>query len=181
MTGGVPVEKTIATKRIFEGKIISVRVDDVELTNGSMSKREVVEHPGAVAVLAVTDNQEAYFVRQYRKPVEEQLLEIPAGKLDAGEGPQTCAMRELGEEIGMSAKEMRQIAFFYSSPGFASEKMYIYLATGLKPVDVATPEDEILQAEKMPLKDAVAMARNGEIRDGKTLVALLLGADILGL
>lgn len=175
------MEKTIATKRMFEGKIISVRVDDVELTNGSTSKREVVEHSGAVAVLAVTDNQEAYFVRQYRKPVEEELLEIPAGKLDAGEGPKTCAMRELGEEIGMSAKELRQIAFFYSSPGFASEKMYIYLATGLKPVAVATPEDEILQAEKMPLKDAVAMARNGEIRDGKTLVALLLGADLLGL
>ncbi|MDW7652171.1 MAG: NUDIX hydrolase [Bacillota bacterium] len=174
------MEKTTASKMIYQGKIINVRVDDVELQNGTHSKREIVEHPGAVAVLAVTDDKRVYFVKQFRKPIEKELLEIPAGKLDAGEGPRVCAVRELGEEIGMAAEELRQIAFFYSSPGFASEKMYIYLATGLKPVDVEKPEDEFLQESTLPLKDAVAMARNGEIEDAKTLVALLLGADILG-
>ena len=165
---------------IYEGKIINVRLDDVELQDGSKSKREVVEHPGAVAILAVTNEQEAYFVRQFRKPIEQELLEIPAGKLDAGEGPATCAARELAEEVGMAADELREIAAFYSSPGFASEKLFIYLATGLKPTNVETPEGEILQAVKIPLADAVAMARGGEIEDGKTLIALLLAADILG-
>lgn len=120
------MEKTTATKRIYSGKIINVRVDDVELQDGSMSKREVVEHPGAVAILAVTDNREAFFVRQYRKPIEKELLEIPAGKLDEGESPQSCAARELAEEVGMAADELRQISFHYSSPGFASEKMYVF-------------------------------------------------------
>lgn len=175
------MEKTISSKMIYEGKIINLRLDDVELQNGTQSKREVVEHPGAVAILAVTDGGEAYFVRQYRKPVEKELLEIPAGKLDAGEGPDACAVRELGEETGMAAAEMRRIAFFYSSPGFASEKLYIYLATGLRPVDVEKPEDEFLEAFRLPLREAVEMARKGEIEDGKTLIALLLAADILGL
>jgi ADP-ribose pyrophosphatase len=175
------MEKTIASKTLYTGKIINVRLDDVELQNGSRAKREVVEHPGAVAVLAVTEDGKAYFVRQYRKPVEKELLEIPAGKLDSGEGPLGCAVRELGEETGMAADQMRQIAFFYSSPGFASEKLYIYLATGLKPVDVEKPQDEILEAFLLPLDKAVAMARTGEIEDGKTLIALLLAADILEL
>jgi ADP-ribose pyrophosphatase len=175
------MEKTIASKMIYQGKIINLRVDDVALQDGSKSKREVVEHPGAVAILALTDEGDAYFVRQYRKPIEKELLEIPAGKLDDGEEPAGCAARELGEEIGMAADEMKQIACFYSSPGFASEKLYIYLATGLKPVDVQTPEGEILQAFRLPLLEAVAMARSGEITDGKTLIALLLAADILEL
>jgi ADP-ribose pyrophosphatase len=175
------MEKTISSESVYRGKIINLRVDEVELENGAHSRREVVEHPGAVAILAVTEDEEAYFVRQYRKPVEMELLEIPAGKLDPGEGPYICAMRELGEETGMAAEEMRQIAFFYSSPGFASEKLYIYLATGLSPVEVEAPEDEILQSFRLPLREAVAMARAGEIQDGKTLIALLLAADLFKL
>lgn len=173
------MEKTIASAMIYRGKIINVRVDEVELENGTMSKREVVEHPGAVAILAVTKDKEAYFVRQFRKPIEKQLLEIPAGKLDPGEEPQACAARELAEETGMAANALRQIAFFYSSPGFASEKLYIYLATGLKPAEVEKPADEFLEAFRIPLKQAVEMARKGEIEDGKTLIALLLAADML--
>ena len=173
------MERTTASKKIFSGKIINVRVDDVELQDGSMSKREVVEHPGAVAILAVTDDGDAFFVRQFRKPIEKELMEIPAGKLDEGESAAACARRELAEEVGMAAGELRQISFYYSSPGFASEKMYIFLATGLTSVDVARPEGEFLQAFRLPLPEAVAMARNGAIEDGKTLIALLLAADIL--
>ena len=175
------MEKTIATKRIYEGKIINVRVDDVELTNGTLAKREVVEHPGAAAILAITKEHEAYFVKQFRKPLEIELLEIPAGKLDPGENPKECAARELAEEIGMAAKDLRQIAAFYSSPGFASEKLYIFLATGLYPVDVSKPDDEELDVVRIPLTNALRMAQNGEIEDGKTLVALLLAARILSL
>lgn len=172
------MEKTTASKMIYQGKIINLRVDDVELTNGSMSKREVVEHPGAVAILAITAENEVYFVRQFRKPIEKELLEIPAGKLDEQEDPAACAVRELAEEVGMKPKNLRQIAFYYSSPGFASEKLYIYLATELEPVDVAKPEDEILEPCKIPFSEALAMARDGRIEDGKTLIALLLAADL---
>lgn len=172
------MEKTTATKMIYQGKIINLRVDDVELTNGSMSKREIVEHPGAVAILAITAENDVFFVRQYRKPIEKQLLEIPAGKLDDREDPADCAVRELAEEVGMKPNKLRQIAFYYSSPGFATEKLYIFLATELEPADVATPEDEILEPLKIPFSKALSMARQGQIEDGKTLVALLLAADL---
>lgn len=172
------MEKTISTKSIYQGKIINVRVDDVELENGTLSKREVVEHPGAVAVLAITEDGDAFFVRQFRKPVEKDLLEIPAGKLDPNETPAACAARELAEETGMAAGSLREIAFYYSSPGFASEKLHLFLATELYPNDVARPEDEILQVEKIPFREALAMARNGRIEDGKTLIALLLAGDL---
>ena len=105
-------------------------------------------------------------------------MEIPAGKLDEQEDPAACAVRELAEEVGMKPKNLRQIAFYYSSPGFASEKLYIYLATELEPVDVAKPEDEILEPCKIPFSEALAMARDGRIEDGKTLIALLLAADL---
>lgn len=173
------MEKTTATKMIYQGKIINLRVDDVELANGSMSKREIVEHPGAVAILAITEENDVFFVRQFRKPIEKELLEIPAGKLDAQEDPADCAVRELGEEVGMKPKTLRQIAFYYSSPGFASEKLYIFLATELEPSDVAKPEDEILEPLKIPYSEALAMARQGRIQDGKTLIALLLVADLM--
>lgn len=175
------MEKTISTKSIYQGKIINVRVDDVELENGTLSKREVVEHPGAVAVLAITKDGDAFFVRQFRKPVEKELLEIPAGKLDPNETPTACAARELTEETGMAAGSLREIAFFYSSPGFASEKLHVFLATELYPNYVARPEDEILQVEKIPFHEALAMARNGRIEDGKTLIALLLAGDLTDL
>ena len=175
------MEKTVSSQLIYAGKIINLRLDEVELQNGMQVKREVVEHPGAVAILAVTTEGQAYFVRQYRKAIEKELLEIPAGKLDAGEEAETCAMRELMEETGMKADKMRRIAFFYTSPGFASEKLFIYLATELSPASVEKPPDELLETFRLPLRDAVAMARQGKIEDGKTLIALLLAADILGL
>ncbi|MHB1255906.1 MAG: NUDIX hydrolase [Dethiobacteraceae bacterium] len=173
------MEKTISTKFIYKGKVINVRVDDVELKNGTLSKREVVEHPGAAAVLAVARDGNVLFVRQFRKAVEKELLEIPAGKLDPGETPAACVTRELAEETGMAAGNLRKIASFYSSPGFASEKLHIFLATELYPGEVAKPvADELLQVQKIPFQEALTMARNGVIEDGKTLVALLLAGDL---
>ncbi|MBS3947756.1 MAG: NUDIX hydrolase [Dethiobacter sp.] len=175
------MEKTLASKIIYQGKIISVRLDDVLLDNGKQARREVVEHPGAAAVLAVTDQGEAYFVRQYRQAVGEELLEIPAGKLDPGEEPVACAIRELAEEAGVKPGKISPLAEYFSSPGFASERLYLYLATELEPTAVQQPEDEILHVCLLPLRDAVKMARQGKIGDGKTLLALLLAADILKL
>ena len=170
-------EKTVAREIKYAGKIITVRVDKVELPDGKTASREVVEHPGAAAVLAVNKSGEAFFVRQFRKAVEKELLEIPAGKLEAGEDPRACAARELAEEVGMAANDLRLLAAFYTSPGFAAEKLYVYLATGLHPVASSAPEDEFLEPVRLPLPEAVRMARTGAIEDAKTLVALLLAAD----
>jgi ADP-ribose pyrophosphatase len=173
------MEKTVSSQLIYQGKIISVRLDEVLLPDGRKASREVVEHPGAVAILAVNDSGEAYFVRQYRQAVAEDLLEIPAGKLEPEESPAECAVRELAEEAGVKPKELRQIALYYSSPGFASERLYLFLATGLEPVEALQEAEENLQVSRIYLPEAIKMAREGKITDGKTIIALLLAADLL--
>ncbi len=171
------MEKTVGSRVVYDGRIIRVRVDEVELPGGKTATREVVEHGGAVAVVALTENGEVYFVRQFRKALEKELMEIPAGKLEAGEDPAVCAARELAEETGMAPGRLQLLASFYTSPGFASEKIYVYLATGLVPARAEAPEDEILQAYRLPLGEALALARAGKIEDAKTLVGLLLLPD----
>jgi len=173
------MEKTITSQYIYHGKIINLRLDEVLLPDGRKAGREVVEHRGAAAILAVNDAGEVYFVRQYRQAVACELLEIPAGGLRPEESPAACAMRELAEEAGVKPRELRQIACYYSSPGFASEKLYLYLATGLEPADVLPEADEDLEVCLIPWAEALKMAREGKIADGKTLVALLLAADLL--
>lgn len=173
------MEKTVSSQLIYQGKIISVRLDEVLLPDGRKASREVVEHPGAVAILAVNDSGEAYFVRQYRQAVAEDLLEIPAGKLEPEESPAECAVRELAEEAGVKPKELRQIALYYSSPGFASERLYLFLATGLEAVKALQEAEENLQVSRIYLPEAIKMAREGKITDGKTIIALLLAADLL--
>ncbi|MEC1961090.1 ADP-ribose pyrophosphatase, partial [Bacillus subtilis] len=114
-------EKTIAKEQIFSGKVIDLYVEDVELPNGKASKREIVKHPGAVAVLAVTDEGKIIMVKQFRKPLERTIVEIPAGKLEKGEEPEYTALREPEEETGYTAKKLTKITAFYTSPGFADE------------------------------------------------------------
>lgn len=176
---GLNVEKTISSQLLFCGKVITVRVDEVLLENGCTSRREVVEHAGAAAVLAITKDKEALFVRQYRKPIEQELLEIPAGKLEKGEDPAKCAARELAEETGMQAGRIQELASYYSSPGFASEKLTIFLAGELSPAQAEKPDDEILQVLRLPFAEALAMARDGRLQDGKTIIALLLAERLL--
>ena len=173
------MEKIISSQPIYQGKIINLRLDEVLLPDGRKARREVVEHPGAVAILAVNDSGEAYFVRQYRLAVAEDLLEIPAGKLEPEESPAECAVRELAEEVGVKPKELRQIAVYYSSPGFATERLHLYLATGLEPVEALQQAEESLQVSRISLPEAIKMAKEGKITDGKTLIALLLAADLL--
>jgi ADP-ribose pyrophosphatase len=121
-------EKTIKTEKIFEGRIITVQVDEVELPNGKTSTRELVKHPGAVAVIAVTDEEKIVMVEQYRKPLEKEIVEIPAGKLEKGEDPAECAKRELEEETGYGCTNLELLTSFYTSPGFADELVHVYLA-----------------------------------------------------
>ena len=128
-------ERTISSERVYEGKIIGVRVDTVELPSGRETKREIVEHSGATAIVAVDSEGDVLLVRQYRKPVEKALLEIPAGGIEAGEDPLDCARRELAEETGFAAGRWDKLGIFYTTPGFCTEEMHVFLATGLEPVE----------------------------------------------
>src|SRR5699024_5032064 len=122
------IERTMKSEKVFDGKILSLRVDTVELPDKKYSKREVVEHDPAVAVVAADEDNNILLVKQYRKPVEKSLLEIPAGSLEIGENPKEGALRELKEETGYIAKDLEYITEFYSTPGFCTEKMYIFFA-----------------------------------------------------
>lgn len=167
-------EKTIRTERIFEGRVISLRVDDVVLPNGRESKRELVEHPGGVSVLAVTEEGKIVLVEQYRKPMELTTLEIPAGKREKGEEPIVTAMRELEEETEYTCERLEFIHQFYTSPGFADELLYVYEAIGLKKNDkeVSLDEDEFVEIMEVTLEEALDLIKIGRIQDAKTIVAI---------
>ncbi|MFX3623882.1 MAG: NUDIX hydrolase [Ectobacillus sp.] len=167
-------ERTIATELIFQGKIIKVQVDDVTLPNGATSKRELVKHPGAVAVVAVTDEGKLVLVEQYRKAMEKALVEVPAGKLEPGEAPKTTAIRELEEETGYICDKMELIASFYTAPGFSDEIVYLYEATGLtKKEDKAElDEDEFVELLEVSLEEAKQLIAERRIHDAKTIIAV---------
>lgn len=168
------MEKTIESRSIYNGKMINLRVDSVELPNGNTANREIVEHPGAVCIAAVTDDNDLVLVRQFRKPVEEMLLELPAGKLEPGEDPKDCAARELAEETGYSAKRLEYMFSFYTSPGFSDEVMHMYSAHGLIAGDDNQDDDEMVELIPIKLDNAIGMALSGRIKDAKTLVGILL-------
>ncbi|MBT2754835.1 NUDIX hydrolase [Mesobacillus foraminis] len=167
-------EKTLSTEKIFTGKIISLQVDEVKLPNGKTSKRELIKHPGAVAVIAVTPDHKIVMVEQYRKALERTIVEIPAGKLEQGEKPEICAARELEEETGYVCTKMEWLTSFYTSPGFADELVHIYVATGLtKKEDAAeTDEDEFVQLIEITLEEAVELVKGQKIYDAKTAFAV---------
>ncbi|SHH08476.1 NUDIX hydrolase [Tepidibacter thalassicus] len=172
-------EKTMSSEKIYNGKIINLRVDTVELPEHKYQKREIVEHPGAVAILAVNENKEIIFVKQFRKAVEEILIEIPAGKLEKGEDPKECAIRELKEETGYEAENIEFLSLFYTSAGFSNEKMYLYLATGLKKGECCPDEDEYIEICEVKISKALDMIKKGEIKDAKTMVGILLSKDLI--
>ncbi|GMB07767.1 ADP-ribose pyrophosphatase [Thermolongibacillus altinsuensis] len=168
------VEKTIGQEKIFSGKVIDVYVEDVLLPNGQTSKREIVKHPGAVAVLAVTDEEKIVLVRQYRKALDRVLVEIPAGKLEKGEEPIATARRELEEETGYACKVMRPLHSFYTSPGFADELVHVFLAEQLvkKNEEQALDEDEFVDVLEVTLDEALQLIERKEIYDAKTIYAI---------
>ena len=167
-------EKLVSTTRIFEGKIIKVRRDEVLLPSGNTGTREVVEHQGAVAVVPVTKDGGVIMVRQFRYPVGQVLLEIPAGKLDPGERPEACALRELAEETGFVANNLRKLASIFTTPGFSNEVIHLFLAEDLIESDKKPDEDEFINTETFTPNQIRAMIANGEICDAKSLAALYL-------
>ncbi len=166
-------EKTLNSEVIYEGRIITVHVDDVELPDGTKAKREVVEHSGGVCVAALTDNDELLFVRQFRYPYKRELLELPAGKLEKGENPLEAGMRELEEECGVIAEKVFSLGTVYPTVAYCSEIIHLYGAAGLRKTQQHLDMGEFLSVERKPLDEAVRMVMNGEISDSKT-VALVL-------
>ncbi|WP_406676317.1 NUDIX domain-containing protein [Neomoorella carbonis] len=172
-------EVLLSSERIYEGRILNLRRDRVRLPDGNEASREVVEHPGAVAIIALDKEKNVYLVRQYRYPIGRVTLEIPAGKLDAGEEPVNCARRELAEEVGLKAAEWQLLLTFYSTPGFSNEIMYLFLATGLEPHREEADADEFLEVVRLPLAAAVAEIFKGTIQDAKSIAGLLAAARTL--
>lgn len=168
-------EKTISTEKVFDGKVITVQVDDVRLPNGKTSKRELVKHPGAVAVIPITKNKKILFVEQYRKALEKSLVEIPAGKLEQGENPEMTAIRELEEETGYTTNKLTYVTSFYTSPGFADEVIHIYLTDELELLEepVAGDEDEFVELVELTLSEAEKYVKEQRIHDAKTNYAIL--------
>ena len=167
-------ETRLSTETVFEGKIVTVRVDAVSLPNGVKVVREVVEHRPAVAIVPFDDSREVILVSQFRYPVGEQLLEVPAGIIEVSETPEQCADRELQEEIGYRAREMRSLGSFWTAPGFSDELMYVFIATGLEPSRLESDEDEDITVVRVPVSRIREMIEAGEIRDSKTIAALLM-------
>jgi ADP-ribose pyrophosphatase len=165
-------EKTIKSQTIYEGNIIRLQLDQVTLPDGRTSQREIVKHPGAVAVVAITDENKLVLVRQFRKPLEKTILEIPAGKLEPGEDPRVCAFRELEEETGYRAEEMTPLVSFYTSPGFADEIIHLYVASGLHRGEARPDQDEFVELVELTLPEAWQRIADGEICDAKTVAAV---------
>ncbi|TWI57969.1 NUDIX hydrolase [Halalkalibacter nanhaiisediminis] len=165
-------EKTTKTTDIFKGKVIDLKVEEVELPNGKTSKREIVKHPGAVAILPITKEGKLVLVRQYRKALDKVIVEIPAGKLEKGEEPLASAKRELEEETGYKADYLDFIVSFYTSPGFADEIIHLYITDKLKKGQVAPDEDEFLDIIEVSLEEAEEMVKNQTIHDAKTVFAV---------
>lgn len=168
-------EKTIQTKQIYNGKVVKLQVDDVTLPDGKTAKRELIKHPGGVGIIPITKDKKIVMVEQYRKPLEKSLVEIPAGKLEAGEKPEVTAVRELEEETGFTTNTLKLVTSFYSSPGFADELMYIYLTDQLEPLaeKVAGDDDEFVELVELTLDEAKQYVKEQRIHDAKTNYAIL--------
>ena len=173
-------EEMVSQETVYEGVIVNVRRDKARLMDGRITNREVVEHPGGVAILPLFDDGTVSLVRQFRYPFQEVVAELPAGKLERGEDHRLAALRELEEEVGASCGRLTYLGCLYSSPGFSSEVLHMYLAQELTEGACHPDEDEFLSVERIPFSALVEQVRQGEIKDAKT-VALVLKAKLLGL
>lgn len=173
-------ETMLESKEIFAGRVIRVTYDTVRLENGNTSTREVVHHHGGACILPVDEAGNVYLVRQFRYAIGEEIWELPAGKLEAGEDPFEAAKRELGEECGLTADHFTDLGVVYPTVGYDSERIYIWAATGLHPAARHLDEDEFLDVVKMPLEKALALVLDGTIRDSKTQVGLMKYALLRG-
>lgn len=167
-------EKTLTEKNIYTGNIIEVNLQEVELKDGQTSKREIVKHPGGVAILAYKDENTILMVKQFRKPLEDVILELPAGKIEKGEDLEICARRELEEETGYKANKFKYIGKVVTSPGFCDEVIHLYKAEDLYLGNIGGDEDEYIDLYEMNIDDVKQMIKEGSIIDAKTICAFML-------
>lgn len=172
-------EKSLEQQSIFSGRVFDVEVHTVELQDQSKARRELIRHRGGVGILPIDEAGHVYLVRQYRKAVEQVLLEIPAGKLELGEAPKTCAMRELKEETGFVSEELDLLGTFYPTPAYCDECIYLYLATRLVAGEAQLDPGEFLECVKLPFDQVHRMVLSGELTDGKTQLAILKAAELM--
>lgn len=172
-------EPTIESKDIYEGRIIKLRVDTVQLPSGRTTTREIVEHEDAVCVVPIDENNNVLMVRQYRKAAQLNLLEVPAGGVEAGETPDETVLRELQEEVSVTSGSLRRLSGFWVSPGWATEFMHAYLATDLTPASLPADDDEYISVERVPLDSIPGLIESGEIQDSKSIASLLLALRVL--
>lgn len=174
-------EKTVSSEIKYKGMIFTITHDTAQLENGNLAGRDVLHHTGGVCVIPVTDNNEIYLVKQFRYPFKEVTVEIPAGKLDAGEDHAECGRRELLEETGLTCSEYTYLGRLYPVPAYDTEIIHIYMARGLSLSNQSLDDDEFLDVEKVSLSEAVEMVMDGRIVDAKTQIAILKAARILGI
>ena len=172
-------EKQIESKTVYEGLVVKIRSDIAELQNGNTARREVVVHPGGVGIVAVTEDYKVLMVRQYRYPMEEELLEIPAGKLGEGEDPFECAVRELSEETGYTAGKYADLGAIYPSPGFCKETLYLYLALDLRPGEMHLDENELLSVERIDIDELIDKAMSNQLKDAKSIIGVMKAKEYL--
>lgn len=164
----------MATREIYQGHVVHLTVEDVTLPNGNVTTLEIVRHPGAAAVATLDQDARVTLLRQYRHAVGGWLWEVPAGKLDPGETPASCAARELEEEAGLTAGRLEHVGSIVTCPGFCDEVIHLFIATALSTVPTRLGADEVIDAvERLPLRAALDMVRRGDIRDAKTVAALV--------
>lgn len=164
----------LTSETLYHGRAFDVRRDQIRLPNGKSTALDIVDHSGAITIVPVDASGVIWFVRQYRHPTGQMLLELPAGTLEPGEQPEEAALREIREEIGMAAKSIKLLGEFYLAPGYSTEYMYIYLAKGLTPAPLDQDEDEILFVEKIPASEVYQLIESGKIQDAKTLLGMYM-------
>lgn len=173
------LEKTMKSEKVYEGKILNLRIDTVELPNKKYSKREIIEHPGGVAMVPIKEDGSVILIKQYRKAIEGFIYEIPAGKIELNEEPKETAIRELIEEINYRPTKLTYMSEFYSSPGFTDEKIYIFLAENLIMETSTVETDEYIEVEEFTFDEVVKMIKRNEIIDGKTIIGIYTAMDLL--
>lgn len=183
-TGGDPASsrphaRVVQSRRVYDGRVVSVRLDEVVHPSGRRTVFEIVEHRGAAAIVPLSADGRVLLVQQFRHPIGGELLEVPAGTLEVGETPLACAQRELAEEVGQAAARWERLISFYPSPGVLTEEVHVFLARDLSPVE-AEREEEDLRVTAVPLREARERIATGEIRDAKSIIGLLFACDRLG-